>query len=235
MTSRIIVGDCIEGLRMLPDASVDAMVTDPPYCSGAVGEAQRTGAKGQGLRSETRARLRWFTGDNMGTAGLVALLRAVAFESMRVVKPEGSAVFFCDWRMVSSVQPAIESAGLRYQGLVVWDKGSLGLGLGFRPQHELALHFTYGAPVYHDKGTSNVIRCRRVHASQRLHPTEKPVELLRQLVRVVAPRGGVVLDPFCGSGSTGEAAIAEGCSFIGLERDADYAAVARKRVTGGGQ
>lgn len=62
------------------------------------------------------------------------------------------------------------------------------------------------------------------------HPTVKPVDLMRWLVRLVTPTGGIVLDPFTGSGSTGVAAIEEGCSFIGIEREAEYVAIAEARL-----
>jgi len=62
------------------------------------------------------------------------------------------------------------------------------------------------------------------------HPTVKPVDLMQWLCRLVTPKGGTVLDPFCGSGSTGRAAVAEGFSFIGIDLDPDYAAIARARI-----
>lgn len=62
------------------------------------------------------------------------------------------------------------------------------------------------------------------------HPTVKPLALMRWLVRLVAPPGGLVLDPFAGSGSTGCAAVLEGCRFVGVDQDADYCEVARRRI-----
>ena len=62
------------------------------------------------------------------------------------------------------------------------------------------------------------------------HPTVKPTELMRYLVRLVTPPGGVVLDPFCGSGSTGRGAILEQAAFIGIELDAEYLEIARRRI-----
>ncbi|HUT59189.1 MAG TPA: site-specific DNA-methyltransferase, partial [Phycisphaerae bacterium] len=62
------------------------------------------------------------------------------------------------------------------------------------------------------------------------HPTMKPVDLMRYLVRLVTPRGGVVLDPFMGSGTTGMAAGREGFDFIGIEREAEYFAIAQGRI-----
>jgi DNA modification methylase len=226
----VMQGDALDLLRQVPAASVDAIVTDPPYCAGAVSEASRSAAKGQGLRSENLKRFGWFTGDNMGTAGLAFLLRDVAFEAVRVVKPSGSLLVFCDWRMVATLQPAIESAGVRFQSLIVWDKGHAGLGAGFRSQHEIVLHFTFGAPEYHDRSTGNVLQVARVAADDREHQTQKPVELLRRLIRVVAPEGGKVLDPFTGSGSTGVACVLERRAFLGFERDAVHVATARDRI-----
>lgn len=227
---RILEGDCLQVLATLESGSVDAVITDPPYCSGSVGEAQRVRASGQGRRSETIQRLGWFVGDNMGTAGLVWLMRAVAVECRRIVRPTGSLVAFCDWRMLSSLQPAIEAAGLRYQNLIVWDKGSMGLGSGFRCRHELAMHFTFGSPVYHHKGIANVIGGNRVTAAEREHHAQKPVSLMQDIAKVVCPPGGLILDPFMGSGSTGVAALREGFGFIGIEQDPAYVAISRKRL-----
>jgi site-specific DNA-methyltransferase (adenine-specific) len=62
------------------------------------------------------------------------------------------------------------------------------------------------------------------------HPTVKPTDLMRYLVRMVTPPGGTVLDPFMGSGSTGKAATLEGFNFIGIEMDEDYLAIAQARI-----
>ena len=64
------------------------------------------------------------------------------------------------------------------------------------------------------------------------HPTVKPTDLMRYLCRLVTPPGGLVLDPFCGSGSTGKAAVQEGFRFIGIEREAEYVEIARARIAG---
>jgi DNA modification methylase len=62
------------------------------------------------------------------------------------------------------------------------------------------------------------------------HPTVKPTDLMRYLCRLVTPPGGIVLDPFMGSGSTGKAAVLEGFRFIGIEREAEYIEIARGRI-----
>ena len=66
--------------------------------------------------------------------------------------------------------------------------------------------------------------------AENVHPTVKPTELMRYLCRLVTPPGGVVLDPFMGSGSTGKAAVLEGFRFIGIEREVEYLEIARGRI-----
>ena len=223
-------GDCLEVMRTLPAESVDAIVTDPPYCSGGFNETQRRHAKGQGLRSETLRDQGWFINDNMTTGGLVWMLRQVACESHRLLRDGGSLCVFTDWRMYPHIAPALESSGLRLQNMVVWNKGNPGLGRGFRPQHELIMHFVKNTGEFFDKSVGNVITVKRVPATRRLHQTEKPVELLTAILRVVAPIDGTVLDPFAGSGSTLVAAVQMGRKAIGIELDPHYCDIIRKRM-----
>lgn len=96
---------------------------------------------------------------------------------------------------------------------------------GLRQEYE-------GLRYYHrcDPMHSNVWQVPQVPTTNRLHPCQKPVEILERLVRVSCKPGGVVLDPFMGSGSTGVACVRTGRNFIGIERDADYFATAQKRL-----
>lgn len=232
MQYQIHHGDCIELLRTLGDASVQAIVTDPPYCSGGHSEAQKKAATHQGLRSETirDGKAKWFTSDAMTTNGFLFLMRCVSNQALRTLADGGSMLCFCDWRMYPMLSGALESSGLRLQNMLVWDKGNAGLGRGFRPQHELVIHLTKGVGAYSSNCGANVYNAKRVTSSRRDHPTQKPVALLRELVEVVCPKGGTILDPFCGSGSTGVAAIACGRRFIGIEREAEYVEIARARI-----
>lgn len=73
-------------------------------------------------------------------------------------------------------------------------------------------------------------RGRPLPINRNVHPTVKPIALMRWLCRLVTPPGGTVLDPFAGSGSTGCAAVLEGFDFIGIEREAEYVEIARARI-----
>lgn len=71
---------------------------------------------------------------------------------------------------------------------------------------------------------------RHVQRAANHHPTVKPLDLMQWLCRLVTPKGGLILDPFCGSGTTGRAAVAEGFRFIGIEKEAEYVEIARARI-----
>jgi DNA modification methylase len=224
-------GDCIDAVTSLPPASVDAIVTDPPYCSGGSLEAQKN-TSAQGLRSKTvqAEDFEWFAADNMSTAGLVSLLRSVLVRSRRVLRPNRGAFVFCDWRMVPALAPALESSGMRYRNMLVWDKGSAGLGCGFKPAHEIVLEYSNGATEYFSKTGQNVLRYRRVSSAKKEHGAQKPAELIAEILNVAVPPCGVVFDPFMGSGSTLVAAQYTGRTAIGVELSERYCEIAAKRL-----
>jgi len=228
---QIFHGDCREILPSIPP--VDAVLFDPPYCSGGFNEAGRSTAKSQGVRDETLKHLGWFSGDNMTSMGACFLLSGVASLCKKKLAKTGTFTFFTDWRMVPILAPAIESYGFRWQAMIVWKKPSIGMGAGFRPQHELVLHFTNGSPIYFAKNGSNVIDSSRVGVNEREHPTQKPVALMGEIIRVVSPEGGLILDPFMGSGSTLVAAMGLGRKAIGIDLDERFCEIAARRMQQG--
>jgi DNA modification methylase len=222
-------GDCLAALDALaPGVMFDALISDPPYCSGGDNEAQRTRAKSQARKCV--GSLPWFDGDNMGTAGLAYQLRAIVAKSLPRLNPGGSILLFCDWRMYAAVAPAVESVGLRLRNVLIWDKQNPAQGKGFRPQHEMILHLSRRTADFNRFDRGNVLRFPRVHHSAKVHPTQKPVELMAALVDVVTKPGGLVFDPFAGSCSTGVAALELGRSFLGVERDDRYLAFGADRL-----
>jgi hypothetical protein len=100
--------------------------------------------------------------------------------------------------------------------LLVWDKGQIGMGREFRKSHELIIHgWRPETPIFGDGvGRPDVLKCSPVSSGGRVHPAQKPTPLLTELLR---PCGGLILDPFMGSGSTGVAALAAGKRFVGIE------------------
>ncbi len=224
---KIAQADCLDALADLKTETVNAVIIDPPYCAGGFTEGGRTAAKGMGVVG-----FDWFQGDNMTTSGLVWLLRHVAIEAHRVLVDKGSLCVFCDWRMVPMLAPALESSGLRWRNMVVWDKQVPGLGTGsFRARHEIVLHLLKGTGVpKYATDVGNVIPAKRVPPKRKNHPTEKPQELLQAIIRATTPEGGTLADVFCGGGSLAEAAIRTGRKAIVSDASATHVAAVRARV-----
>ncbi len=222
----LLHGDCLQLMGTLEDGSVDLVLTDPPFSSGTRREASKGLRKSMNRGGDKK---QWFGSDSLTVDGFLFLLRACALEWHRVLKDGGHVLCFIDWRMMSHLADAIESADFRRCGVIVWDKTYFGMGSCFRNQHEMVLHFTkdMGCPPQR-RDVGNVIQAKPVRNG--VHPTEKPVDLLEKLISVVCPDGGVVLDPFMGGGSTGMACKIAGRSFIGLEREQGYYQIATKRI-----
>lgn len=217
--------DALAIMAELPTASVNAIVTDPPYSSGGRRENSRSLRKSM-LRATTDEE--WIAGDAMSTPGFIWLMREVGRQARRVLVPGGHLLSFIDWRMAANLSAAFEPADLRVHPTLVWDKQQIGMGAIFRNQHEFIVHMSNGNPVAPQRrDVANVLACPPIRDGD--HPTQKPVALMRTLISVVCPPGGVVLDPFMGSGSTGVAALAEGCRFIGAEVG-DYFPAAEARL-----
>ena len=88
---------------------------------------------------------------------------------------------------------------------------------------------------YNDNGgASRFFYCPKASKKDRdegnVHPTVKPTDLMKYLIRLVTPKDGIVLDPFMGSGSTGKAAMQEGMWFVGIEREKEYFEIAKQRI-----
>lgn len=224
-TTAFYKGDCLAVLEGL-DGPFDAVVMDPPYASGARAEARKN-SSGAMLRGQ-----RWgaspIRADQMTTAGFVWLMREVALAVRDKLVDGGAVLSFIDWRQWPNLVGALEAADLRLNGQIVWNKCTPGLGNGYRGQHELVAFASKGVPTIHDRRVGTVLSHKR--ARNDYHPSPKPVPLMRDLLRVVAPHGGVVLDPFMGSGSTLLAARELGIRAVGIEAEAEFCAIAAGRL-----
>jgi site-specific DNA-methyltransferase (adenine-specific) len=219
-------GDCLDVVASLPDETVRAVITDPPFSSGARTDAGKTvrGAMLRGAKWEAD----WFSHDNMATHGFMYLMRLLGREMFRVTAVAGSGHFFIDWRMYPHLYGALESCGWLVKNLVVWDKQHFGIGSNYRNQHELIIYAEKGGLDFGSKGVGNVLRAKRTQGEW--HPTEKPVDLLEKLIGLVTVGDEIVLDPFAGSGSTLCAAKNIGRRAIGIEIEERYCEIAAKRL-----
>jgi site-specific DNA-methyltransferase (adenine-specific) len=214
--AEIVDLDAVELLRRLPDGSIDLVVTDPAYESlekhRAVGTTTR-------LKKSAGSSNAWFP--IFPNARFHEFFR----ELYRVMKPASHVYFFCDQETMFVAKPIGESAGFKFWKPIVWDKLGMGMGYHYRAQYELILFFEKGKRKLANLGVSDVIREPRVRNG---YPTEKPPRVAQLLIEQSSRPGDIVLDPFCGSGSTGEAALRVGRRFLG--GDIESGALARARV-----
>lgn len=206
-------GDCRE---VLPEISgADLIVTDPPYVFGIASTFEEGKAGG------------W--GDLMNAGGIYAgWLR----EFWRIVSNRaGAAWVFNSWRSFPVLVRGAHEARWPIESLMIWDKEWIGPGgsRGLRPSYEVVALFCHPEFQVRDRGTPDIWRAKWAGAKE-FHPAEKPVALLR---RMIAAGGGpgVVLDPFCGSGSTLVAAKAEGRKSIGIEIEERHCEIAAQRCS----
>lgn len=233
----LLRGDCLELMKDIPDGSVDMVLSDPPYSSGGLFAGDRkasTRTKYTDSDFNGAARFQNFSGDNMDQRSFTEFMRMVLEKSRQKSKPESVCAVFVDWRNLPAMTDAMQMAGWVWRGIVVWNKGtSRNIPGRYRPDCEFVVWGTNGPKTVNwTPGVSALpgIYCvPSVSTRKKHHQTEKPVELLENLL-AICKIGGVVLDPFMGSGSTGVAAVNTGRSFIGIELDTGYFETAKRSI-----
>lgn len=236
---RITAGDALTVLARLPAQSVDAVVTDPPYSSFW------TSSAGTGSRYLTSTS--WAAKNHVRTAGAScpdfagedrdprAWLKWCSLwlaECFRLARDGSPCVICSDWRQIPNVADALRVAGWKYRGVLVWDKTRCCRPIKgwFANQCEFLVAGVKGKPARNGPDAPYPgSYFRQMPPRQRLHQVQKPIELMRWALQVVRP-GGHVLDPFCGSATTGVAALELGMRFTGIEMVDAYAAIARQRL-----
>ena len=232
-TVTLYLGDCLEILPTLEPGSVDAVVTDPPYSSGGAFRSDRSGATsakylgshGRGPKVDIE-----FSGDSRDSRGWLFWSTLWMLRAHDICKPAAIAMIFTDWRQMPQCSDVFQAANWVWRGCAVWDKGNARPMSGrFSHQAEFVLWGSKGA-IGWDYDLPCAKGVLRFDAPKEHHQTEKPVELIEEMLAITA-QGGVVVDPFTGSGTTGVACVRLGRRFIGIELEPKYFAIAKRRIT----
>jgi site-specific DNA-methyltransferase (adenine-specific) len=214
--------DATEWLRRIPPASVDLVITDPPYESlekhRAVGTTTR-------LKHSKSSSNDWFS-----------IFPNSRFEELfselyRVLKKDRHFYLFCDAETMFIAKPIAESVGFRFWKPLIWDKKTIGMGYHYRARYECVLFFEKGRRRLNDLGIADVLSVPRIRNG---YPTEKPVELSETLIRQSSQTGELVIDPFFGSGSVGVAATRLARVFMGSDISDEAHRVASARIASAG-
>lgn len=223
--------DALDLVRGLPRESVDMLLTDPPYSSGGLHVGQRTSSTSQKyLNASSHGKYVDFDFDNMDQRSWSFWCHSWLAAAYRALKPGGLVVCFIDWRQLPALTDVIQAAGFTLRGIAVWDKTpgrTRPRKGGFSQQAEFIVWASKGKIAGASVYLPGVFPVRLGQKKQ--HLTEKPIELAREVVRLV-PAGGVVCDPFAGSGTFLVAAKEAGLRWIGSELNPHYHEVATGRL-----
>lgn len=206
--------DCLEGIKELADGSVDVVITDPPYSTPVITSFGRKKFK------------------NLADLSVQEFyFKAIKNELERVLKPDGRVFFFCD----DKFYPILYSVFYEWLnlGLIVWDKGKIGVGRPIRKQHELIFYANQGSAEFQKFGEithiPSVLKVK--HDTNKIHGAQKPVELIEHLINGFSKEGDLIIDLFGGSGSTGKACQNLNRNFVGFELNTEIANASSERLS----
>jgi len=202
----VVHGDCVEVMQRMASSSVDFILTDPPYL----------------------CRYRSLTGQTIANDNRDDWLEPAFAEMYRLLKPDTFCLSFYGWNAADKFIGAWRKAGFQMVGHIVFRKSYASTSRFLESRHEQAYLLAKGRPALPARPLPDVMDWH--YTGNRLHPTQKSINNLRPLIHAFSPRDGIVLDPFCGSGSTLVAAREAGRVGIGIELDERHQATAALRV-----
>lgn len=205
--------DCLEGINKLPDKSVDCIITDPPYCIGTTSN----GCKGS-----------WHD-NNL----VIPFFDRLFAEWARVLKDGSSIYVNTDWRTYPFLYPLIYKH-FTIKNCIVWDYEWIKAGSHYRFSHEFIIFAIKGEQKRKFSASErDVWRIKPINftdTANKLHQTQKPIDLIKKMVLDGSMEGDVVLDCFMGSGTTALACAQNNRNFVGFEIDETMCLQANLRV-----
>lgn len=223
MQTNIIYNEnCIDGLNSLT-GECDLILTDPPYNISKEGCFK--GMKG-------------YYGIDFGEWDKGFDLTSWIKPATDKLRAGGSIVVFNAWQNIDKIAVELENCGLTPKEMIQWQKTNpmpKNRDRLYVTTCEFAVWAVKGKGWTFNRQRSNfentIFQYPIVSASDRLHPTQKPVELMCDLIKIHSNKGDIVLDPFIGSGTTAVAALSTGRKYIGYEIDEKYYTSAKKRIS----
>lgn len=214
----LMLGDCLERMKEIPDGSVDLVLTDPPYRMTKRGKSCRPNWMPSGM------------GDNV-FEGEVPDVAAWLKESYRVMK-DGHIYIFTNTVSLQETLNAATDTGFKLHNIISMIKDTGMPNRWYYKQTELILFMRKGRAIPINDYTSrdNVKVVMPKASTGKVHITQKPLDFVQKIVTNSSLEGGTVLDMFMGSGTTGVACVNTGRNFIGIEMDEKYFDIAKKRI-----
>lgn len=233
---QIYQGDALLNLRALKGAGFSAIISDPPYASGGMSMSEKSRSTREKYTSfgEQGNPYPDFSGDALAQRAWTSYLHELMAAARAACKPGAVCALFVDWRQLPALTDAIQWAGWVWRGIAVWDKLNSRPQMGrFRQQCEFIVWGSSG-PLPIERGIGplpGLFAWPNVPPQERWHQTQKPIELMKQVCRL-CETGGIICDPFAGSGSTMQAALEMGYKAVGIELEEHNVAIIHKRLRG---
>lgn len=215
--NRIYQRDCIEGMRLIPDKSIDLIVTDPPYLMNYRSNRRVKNEKFKHIANDINAH---------------NLISEYLSECNRVLRDNTAIYVFCSWHNIDFFKTEFEKH-FKLKNVIVWNKNNHGSGDlkgAYAPKHEFILYGHKGRSLFRSKRIPDVIDCAKIPSMKLTHPTEKPTDLLKIFIDNNSDENDIVLDGFSGTGSTLVSSAQLNRNFIGFELDSDYVKIANQRL-----
>lgn len=213
-------GDALDILASMEDESIDLVVTDPPYKCISGGKPK---SKGQpsGMLSKNDGKI--FNENDIAIEDWMPQL-------YRVLKNGSHAYVMTNLLNLEKMMLVARQVGFDIHNLLVWEKNNATPSRWYMKNAEFTLFLRKGkAKRINNVGSKMVHRFNNI-LGKKVHPTEKPVELMLFYIENSSNIGDVVLDPFMGAGSTGVACLDCGRKFVGIEKDSEYFNIAEERL-----
>jgi site-specific DNA-methyltransferase (adenine-specific) len=219
--NRIYQMDCTEGMKLIPDGSVDLLLTDPPYNVSQKSNFHTMGRKGVDFGE-------WDKEFNQQDWLEIACNK---------VKKGGSAIIFNDYKNIGEMKEVLENNGFIIKEMLIWKKSNP------MPRNRDRLYVTsIEVALWAVKGKGWTFNRQRdtyenaifetaiVNHKKRIHPTQKPIEVISELVKIHSNENDIVLDCFMGSATTAVAATLNNRKWVGFELETEYIELANKRL-----
>ena len=221
----LIFDDCLNALRNVPDESIDLVVTDPPYLMNHTSGSSTNASKQERWQGNLKA------ADKTANISNVIKFSQWLPVIYKKLKSSSHCYIFCNDKNVQDVLNESTKTGFKLHNILIWKKNNCTPNRWYMKNVEfiIFLHKGKSFPIA-NLGDPQCLEINNINGKNKLHPTQKPVELLSILIKNSSKVGDIVLDPFMGSGSTGVACKELNRDFIGIELDEKYFNIAKERI-----